>query len=51
MILEDVGQEKWDRDLHYRMNEGIELPEITVRDVEKAHEQLLNTKKVFFLYF
>uniref|UniRef100_A0A915DH08 Tubulin--tyrosine ligase-like protein 5 n=1 Tax=Ditylenchus dipsaci TaxID=166011 RepID=A0A915DH08_9BILA len=44
-ILEDVGQEKWDEDLYFRMTEGVERPNITVRDIKLAHQQLLNTTK------
>ncbi|KAI1720571.1 tubulin-tyrosine ligase family domain-containing protein [Ditylenchus destructor] len=42
MVLEDVGQEKWDEDLHRRMMEGKEKPYVTMHDIRTAHAQLIN---------
>lgn len=54
-MLDDAGQEKWDKDLHDQLrseeivsSEGTNcFMELTVRDVNTIHAQLLDAKKVY----
>lgn len=50
LILEDVGQEKWDEDLHSRLYED-NLIEVSLADVRLAHEQLLDANNVNFDFY
>jgi hypothetical protein len=50
-ILEDVGDEKWDEDLHNRLIESeicnsSDLPHVTMEDIRNAHHQMINAKMV-----
>ncbi|KAH7722447.1 tubulin-tyrosine ligase [Aphelenchoides avenae] len=44
-VMDDVGQEKWDENLHEMLSMRELSPDITARDIAEAHEQLVDAAK------